>query len=245
MAEEKKSFLQRFYEAKNEIAEKELSKNKAGGMGFKYLPLNELLGSIQPVMKKQKLILSFDITTNGTDDYMTAIIFDSLSDNKHFARCKMVPSSTQRDPAQANGSGITYSRRYALEMLFGLVGDIKLDPDESTPVKEEPKKEKKEAKSVSVDLDLDLDFEDTKLEIEDTKMTDEEKENSIKEQKRVEARKNKEAREASHKAHLNREGNTVIEQEVQDNNIAEYKEQQQGSFEKLTDDSDPLLDLDI
>lgn len=179
MAELKESFEKRFLNVQQGLLSLELAKDKnvkAGARSFKYLPLNKIIGALTPLMKENELIYSFTTETEGGIVNLVLKIIDSNSDKKIEGAIPLINSTTQHDPAQAQGSGLTYARRYLLEMVFGLVGDVSLDPDENfdkvipqkttqPPEQTPPKKEETFApleenkKDIAVgDIDLTFDF---------------------------------------------------------------------------------------
>lgn len=95
-----------------------LSKN-AKGYGYKYTDLaavNEYIGSVG-------LDYYQEILSDEKGDYINTIILDK--DGKELRKVRGVriveaPLSGKSNPAQEQGSAITYARRYSLLMAFGL-----------------------------------------------------------------------------------------------------------------------------
>ncbi len=119
------------------MAETNLKKNKEG-YGYKYTELAEIHNFLEANnMKYYQYIQRID-----TDDYiMTRRYIDGKWEEEAIQGCRVVQATLQgiKNPAQEQGSALTYARRYSLLMAFGLATE-----DDDGASLTQPKKEKKE-----------------------------------------------------------------------------------------------------
>lgn len=97
-----------------------LKKNK-DGYGYKYTELAE----IHKYLEENNMKYYQEIETselNGCDYIMTYRFIDGKWEDKPKRGCKVVDATLQgvKNPAQEQGSALTYARRYSLLMAFGL-----------------------------------------------------------------------------------------------------------------------------
>lgn len=102
------------------MAETNLKKNK-DGYGYKYTELAE----IHNYLEKNNMKYYQEIETNeanGQDYIMTYRCIDDKWEEKPKRGCRVVDATLQgiKNPAQEQGSALTYARRYSLLMAFGL-----------------------------------------------------------------------------------------------------------------------------
>lgn len=132
------------------MAQTNLPKNKAG-YGYKYTELSQINEYLESVgISYYQYIQTDDV---GNDYVYTVPIIDG--EEKTARRgCKIVnaPLSGKSNPAQEQGSAITYARRYSLLMAFGLATED--DDAESLTVKQAPaqKQTKQQEKNVENEL---------------------------------------------------------------------------------------------
>ena len=100
------------------MAETNLKKNKEG-YGYKYTELAEIHNYLEN--NGMKYIQS--IKRIDTDDYiMTKRFINGKWEEEAIQGCRVVQATLQgiKNPAQEQGSALTYARRYSLLMAFGL-----------------------------------------------------------------------------------------------------------------------------
>ena len=100
------------------MAETNLKKNKEG-YGYKYTELAEIHNYLEENnMKYYQFIKRID-----TDDYiMTRRFIEGKWEDEPIQGCRVVQATLSgiKNPAQEQGSALTYARRYSLLMAFGL-----------------------------------------------------------------------------------------------------------------------------
>ena len=90
---------------------------KTGKYDYKHATLNDVLDVVQEALTSQGLTLAMPLNTRDELVFVDMLIIETLSGNYlHFPG---LGTPVNRDP-QANGSAITYAKRYALVSLFCL-----------------------------------------------------------------------------------------------------------------------------
>lgn len=107
------------------------------GYGYTYSDLKTIFKVINPILKKHNL--GFTQLLQGTS--IKTVIFHTVSGESMESITEIPQNITLKsmNTFQANGSGITYYRRYSLSSALGLVTDIDSDAD-GTEVKAPVKK---------------------------------------------------------------------------------------------------------
>jgi len=101
------------------MAETNLKKNKEG-YGYKYTELAEIHNYLEE--NNMAYYQEIETASNGADYIMTYRYIDGKWEDKPKRGCKVVDATLQgiKNPAQEQGSALTYARRYSLLMAFGL-----------------------------------------------------------------------------------------------------------------------------
>lgn len=110
------------------MASTTVSKNKQG-YGYKYADLSEIHSYLESInMRYYQYIEPYG--DNAQNDYVYTVPIQILPDGtekelKPRRGCRVIQAtlSGKSNPAQENGSAITYARRYSLLMAFGLATD--------------------------------------------------------------------------------------------------------------------------
>ena len=117
----------------------------------KYAALPDVVASASPVLAKHGLAISQHVATgmNGTDILVTYLIHTSGQYIAHDMTLHMV-----KDDPQAQGSAITYARRYSYMSALGLVADDDDDANSATKAKQNAPAKPKEKTSMDLMRDL-------------------------------------------------------------------------------------------
>ena len=128
MTEPKVQFIQALQKAQQEFPS--LAKTKdvgVGKFGYSYLPLEQMLSKIQPVLHKNKLHISqvFGYTPTGETTIKTKLVHESGHEEVSELPLFIPPRDMQKkNEAHVWGSSVTYQRRYSIKLILGLETDM-------------------------------------------------------------------------------------------------------------------------
>lgn len=95
----------------------------------KYIPLEAIMAKVLPILNKHNYVLLQQPTTLGGEP---ALVYRLVHTTGAEIKDTMLLLSKSPDP-QAQGSALTYARRYSLMALLGLVADEDDDAERATP----------------------------------------------------------------------------------------------------------------
>lgn len=95
---------------------------------YKYADLPKILDVINPILRKNNLLLIQPLTVNEYGRYIKTILYH-LESNESIESCVDIPIVSMKgmNDYQALGSGITYLRRYSISSMLGLITDVDSD----------------------------------------------------------------------------------------------------------------------
>ena len=139
------------------MAETNLKKNK-NGYGYKYTDLAEIHNYLESVNSRYRQKVE---RIDGDDYIFTKRIINDVEEDEWLQGCRVVQAtlSGKSNPAQEQGSALTYARRYSLLMAFGLATE---DDDAESLTKKKKDEEitnKKEWQVTETNTDLVTDVE--------------------------------------------------------------------------------------
>ena len=128
MTEQKVQFIKALQKAQQEFPS--LGKTKevgVGKFGYSYLPLEQMLSKIQPVLHKNKLHISqvFGYTPTGETTIKTKLVHESGHEEVSELPLFIPPRDMQKkNEAHVWGSSVTYQRRYSIKLILGVETDM-------------------------------------------------------------------------------------------------------------------------
>ena len=128
MTEPKVQFIQALQKAQQEFPS--LAKTKevgVGKFGYSYLPLEQMLSKIQPVLHKNKLHISqvFGFTPTGETTIKTKLVHEGGHEEVSELPLFIPPRDMQKkNEAHVWGSSVTYQRRYSIKLILGVEVDM-------------------------------------------------------------------------------------------------------------------------
>ena len=143
------AFIKALQKAQKEFPSLEKSKHVDNGkFGYDYLPLEQMLSLIQPILHKNGFHLSqlFGYTPTGETLVKTKLIHEQGHEEVSELPLFLPPRDLQKkNEAHVWGGSVTYQRRYSIKLILGLETDM----DNNMEIEEEKPKKKQPNKSVS------------------------------------------------------------------------------------------------
>ena len=112
-----------------------------GSYGYSYLPLEQMLSLVTPVLLKHGLCLSQGFNCSATGE--TLIVTRLLHKSGAFIKSELPIFLSERDMANPKknqthnwGGAVTYQRRYSIKLILGLETDMDFNMEEEEKVTE-------------------------------------------------------------------------------------------------------------
>ena len=141
------AFIKALQKAQKEFPTLGKSKHvNQGAFGYDYLPLEQMLSLIQPVLHNNGFHLSqlFGYTPTGETLVKTKLVHKEGHEEVSELPLFLPPRDLQKkNEAHVWGGSVTYQRRYSIKLILGLETDMdnNMEIEEEKPKKERPKKE--------------------------------------------------------------------------------------------------------
>jgi len=143
------AFIKALQKAQKEFPSLGKSKHvNQGAFGYDYLPLEQMLSLIQPVLHSNGFHLSqlFGYTPTGLTLVKTKLVHKDGHEEVSELPLFLPPRDLQKkNEAHVWGGSVTYQRRYSIKLILGLETDM----DNNMEIEEEKPKKKPPNKSVS------------------------------------------------------------------------------------------------
>jgi hypothetical protein len=126
----------------------DIAKSKTAGLGkfsYNYLPLEDLLSAIQPVLHANGLILIQPQAYNdhGQTCIVTRLIHVESGEEIKSELPIFLPQDMGKKEMFTWGGSLTYGRRYAIKMLLGIEPDMDTNTEDPKEITDKAKPEKK------------------------------------------------------------------------------------------------------
>ena len=146
MAQENKTLYESLLNFQKQLPD--IAKSKTAGLGkfsYSYLPLEDLLSAIQPVLHANGLII---IQPQAYNDHGQTCIVTRLIHVKSGEEIKselpiFLPQDMGKKEMFTWGGSLTYGRRYAIKMLLGIEPDMDTNTEDPKEITDKVKPEKK------------------------------------------------------------------------------------------------------
>ena len=145
------AFIKALQKAQKEFPTLVKSKHvNQGAFGYDYLPLEQMLSLIQPVLHSNGFHLSqlFGYTPTGETLVKTKLVHKEGHEEVSELPLFLPPRDLQKkNEAHVWGGSVTYQRRYSIKLILGLETDMdnNMEIEEEKPKKEKAKKEELKA----------------------------------------------------------------------------------------------------
>jgi len=142
------AFIKALQKAQKEFPSLGKSKNvNQGAFSYDYLPLEQMLSLVQPVLHNNGFHLSqlFGYTPTGETLVKTKLVHEDGHEEVSELPLFLPPRDLQKkNEAHVWGGAVTYQRRYSIKLILGLETDM----DNNMEIEEEKPKKKQSNKSV-------------------------------------------------------------------------------------------------
>ena len=141
------AFIKALQKAQKEFPSLGKSKHVDNGkFGYDYLPLEQMLSLIQPILHNNGFHLSqlFGYTPTGETLVKTKLVHKEGHEEVSELPLFLPPRDLQKkNEAHVWGGSVTYQRRYSIKLILGLETDMdhNMEIEEEKPKRERPKKE--------------------------------------------------------------------------------------------------------
>ena len=143
------AFIKALQKAQKEFPSLGKSKNvNQGAFSYDYLPLEQMLSLVQPVLHNNGFHLSqlFGYTPTGETLVKTKLVHEDGHEEVSELPLFLPPRDLQKkNEAHVWGGAVTYQRRYSIKLILGLETDM----DNNMEIEEEKPKKKQSNKSIS------------------------------------------------------------------------------------------------
>jgi len=160
----------------------------AGKFAYSYLPLEQMLSKVQPVLHKNGFHLSqlFGCTPTGQTTIKTKLVHSDGHEEVSELPFFLPPRDLERkNEAHVWGGSVTYQRRYSIKLILGLETDMdnNMEIEDERPKKEKPKANVQHKQNIAVlardaivksttDAQLDQHFNTLVARLEEGKITE-------------------------------------------------------------------------
>lgn len=146
MAQENKTLYESLLNFQKQLPD--IAKSKTAGLGkfsYSYLPLEDLLSAIQPVLHANGLILIQPQAYNdhGQTCIVTRLIHVASGEEIKSELPIFLPQDMGKKEMFTWGGSLTYGRRYAIKMLLGIEPDMDTNTEDPKEITDKAKPEKK------------------------------------------------------------------------------------------------------
>ena len=120
------------------------------GYNYQYIPLEEMLSVIQPVLHQNGLLLIQPPTStcDGVSIILTRLIHVETGQEITSELVPFLPENMGNKPMFTWAGSFTYGRRYAIKMLLGIEPDMDTNTEDPKELEKEQKKNKPQNKPI-------------------------------------------------------------------------------------------------
>jgi len=109
------------FKVKSKLKVSKKGKAGSGSYGYTYFKIEDIFTALDPLLEEEGLLLDQYPSKNGTV-VATRFIHIKTGQKTPLAELKiLMPPSKNNNLCQAQGSGVTYAKRYSVTLMLGLV----------------------------------------------------------------------------------------------------------------------------